>query len=289
MTSPMTPFDRSGLAALSDLQSAEWSTLFARLEQEQIEFLTAHAPFCSPEYRWPRDALHWWSRIWEYPYAYHHLCAWRASQPAEVCPLVVDVGSGVTFFPFSVARLGCQVVCTDINPVCGVELHRAIPHIDAGKGQVQFRQTDGLHLPLTDGAADAIYCISVLEHIESFEHNIAEFSRVLKPGGLLLLTIDLDLQGNSQIGVVRHLDLGRRLQAGFEYGCPDITIHPADLLTCTRGPFPLCRERTGARLACFLLKQEWRKRVLRRKPRPVRPYLLCVQGLVLRKRRCRSQ
>jgi len=285
MTLAMTPFDRSGLAALSDLQSTVCSTLLARLEKEQTEFLRVHEPFHHPEYRWPRDALHWWSRVWEYPYVYHHLAAWQRSRPAGPSPLIVDVGSGVTFFPFSLARLGCHVVCTDIDAACEWEIDQAVQHVDQGTGKVQFRRTDGLHLPCADGEADALYCISVLEHIESFEGTIAEFSRVLKPGGLLVLTIDLDLQGNSQIQAPRHRDLCHSLEDHFEYACPDRTIHPADLLTCTRGPFPLCPERSGLRLACFLLKQEWRKRVWRRKPRSVYPYLLCVQGLVLRKRK----
>ncbi len=285
MNAAMSPWDRSGLAALSDLKSPEWSALFTRLEKDQDDFLKTHEPFYHSEYRWPRDALHWWSRVWEYPYAYHHLAAWRASQPTGRCSLVVDVGSGVTFFPFSLARLGCHVVCTDVDPICEIEINRAVEHIDQGQGKVEFRRTDGLNLPFADGEADALCCISVLEHIESFEDNISEFSRVLKPGGCLILTMDLDLQGNSQIGVARHHDLCRQLHAYFEYAWPDVTIHPADLLTSISGPFPLCPQRTGVNLAWFLAKQEWRRRIRHREPRFVYPCLLCVQGLVLRRRK----
>jgi hypothetical protein len=61
------PFDRSGLAALSDLQTEEWRELFTSLEDQQREFLAKEEAFRSADYPWPRDPLHTWSRVWEYP------------------------------------------------------------------------------------------------------------------------------------------------------------------------------------------------------------------------------
>src|SRR5215213_8923717 len=95
------PFDRGGLAALSDLKTPEWRELFERLEKDQAEFQASDSQFRSSEYKWPRDPLHTWSRVWEYPYAYHHLTRRLAASPARA-PHVVDFGSGVTFFPFAV-------------------------------------------------------------------------------------------------------------------------------------------------------------------------------------------
>src|SRR5262249_22624394 len=111
-------FDRGGLAAISDCRNPECQSLFDALAREQSGFLEKESQFRSPEYKWPRDPLRNWSRAWEYPYAYHHLRAFRERWSRPVNPVVVDVGSGVTFFPFSVARLGCDVMCTDIDPVC---------------------------------------------------------------------------------------------------------------------------------------------------------------------------
>src|SRR5690349_2142457 len=112
------PFEHIGLAARSDFDSSDWREIFATLERQQMEFLAKEPLFRSKEYPWPRDPLHCWSRAWEYPYAYYHLREWRRGWPKTGLPLVVDVGSGVTFFPFSVAELGCHVVCTDPDPVC---------------------------------------------------------------------------------------------------------------------------------------------------------------------------
>ena len=141
-------FDRTGLATLSDLQNEQYKRLFVALEKDQAAFLAKQSLFRSPEYIWPKDALHNWSRIWEYPYAYYHISRWRAAFPPEALPMVADVGSGVTFFPFSVARLGCNVIGIDNDPICGRDLMEATKHISAAPGSVGFRLTDGSRLPL---------------------------------------------------------------------------------------------------------------------------------------------
>jgi hypothetical protein len=97
-------FDRSGLAALSDLQTQDWYQLFELLEKDQTTFLDKEEHIFSQEYKWPHDPLFNWSRVWEYPYVFHHLKKWRKGFDKTYIPKVVDYGSGVTFFPFSVAR-----------------------------------------------------------------------------------------------------------------------------------------------------------------------------------------
>ena len=48
--------------------------------------------------------------------------------------------------------------------------------------------SDILSIPLPDGSVDAIMCTEVLEHIPDPLGAINEFSRLLKPGGYLLIT-----------------------------------------------------------------------------------------------------
>jgi hypothetical protein len=118
------PFNHCGLAALSDLQTPEWRDLFSLLEQEQTAFSALEDKFRSPEYLWPRQPLFTWSRVWEYPFVYHHLQYFRGKCGNSLAP-IVDLGSGVTFFPFAVARLGYQVICVDLDPVCERDLGQA--------------------------------------------------------------------------------------------------------------------------------------------------------------------
>lgn len=267
------------MAALSDLETSEWRELFSLLEREQAEFLALESRFRSPEYKWPRDPLHTWSRVWEYPYAYHHLRKWRRSFSGPGQPHVADVGSGVTFFPFSVARLGCQVTCTDIDPICERDLQRAAALVNTGPGKVTFRLCSQDRLPFADEELDAVYCISVLEHIPEFEKTIAEISRVLKPGGLLVLTIDLDLRGDSEIGPVPHRRLVTALREQFHFHFSERITHPADVLNTSNGPFtpPLPR---GLAKTWFLFKQRL-KPLFGRKPSTLPPFFLTIQGFVL--------
>src|SRR5579864_9488916 len=96
----INPFDRNGLAKLSDIHSIEWQSSFQYLEKSQDEFRAKEKTFRSPEYIWPRDPLHCWSRIWEYPYVYRNIQNLAAGSPFRIA----DIGSGVTFFPFVVAK-----------------------------------------------------------------------------------------------------------------------------------------------------------------------------------------
>jgi SAM-dependent methyltransferase len=232
-------FERSGLAALSDLDDPAWSGLLAFLEREQEKFLSQEARFRGPDYPWPRDPLHTFSRIWEYPYAYYHLERWKNLRALPNGAVAVDVGSGNTFFPFSAARLGYEVVCVDPDPLCCRDLEKAISVTDAAPGSVRCLQAGGDKIPLPSGAADAVYCISVLEHLPSHEATVREMARLLKPGGLLLLTIDVSADQTTQISLENHRKLNAALREHFEYEQPDATVHPADVLHSNAGPYPL--------------------------------------------------
>ena len=223
-------FRRSGVAARSDFDDPTYKAIFAHLEDEQKAFLAKEQEFRSPDYLWPRDALHAWSRVWEYPYVHFHLQRMMRTQGANAPATVIDLGSGVTFFPFSVARLGYHVQCMDIDPICQRDLERAAAVIPHQPGKVGFSLIQDHRLPLGDRQADALFCISVLEHIPDFENTVQEVARILKPGGIFILTIDLDLCGFTDIGVKRYRDLRRCLADHFDLVETEITVHPLDML-----------------------------------------------------------
>ena len=274
-------FDRCGLATLSDLQTDRWRQLFGALESAQRSFLDRQHLFRSPEYPWPRDPLHTWSRVWEYPYAYHHLQR-LLSAPGGRAPKIADLGSGVTFFPFALAQLGFQVSCVDVDPTCDRDLARAASVFPHAPGSVEFRLTDGSRLPFEDASLDGLYCISVLEHIPNFDAVVADIGRVLVPGGLLVLTIDLDLRGDAAIGVSDRRRLVEYIDRHFERVCPDVTVHPADVLHSLAGPYPLPRPTLPGR-AVGLVRREL-QRLARGAADPLPPPQLAAEGFVLRRR-----
>ena len=53
--------------------------------------------------------------------------------------------------------------------------------------RVWFHQADAAHLPLADAIADAVVCFRIFPHIDDQAGALAEFNRVLKPGGLLVI------------------------------------------------------------------------------------------------------
>lgn len=278
---PAHPFERCGAAAVSDLQSTDCKDLFAKFERAQKLFVAREREFRSPDYPWPLDPLHTWSRIWEYPYAYHHLRKWMGQRNPNEPACAVDVGSGVTFFPFEVARLGFHVICTDVAPVCERDMMKAIPLFNVAPGRVEYRAITEERLPLRDGEADIVFCISVIEHIPDFENTVREMHRILKPGGQLILTIDMAWDSGFEIQPVEYMRLRGMLDRWFQLCFEETTIHPADLLRSDIGPY---RERgvTGWRLPWFLVKQRVIKPLFGRVPRP-HVQRLSVWAGVLRK------
>jgi SAM-dependent methyltransferase len=232
-------FDYSGFAQLSDLKTPEWANIFQNMEHEQSLFLLNEKEFRSSGYRWPRDPLHTWSRLWEYPYVYYHLEKIKKIVNSQGLLKVADIGSGVTFFPFFVSKLGFDVTCVDNDLICKKDLLEAIKLGETAPGKVSVILSENEYIPLDDESQDVVYCISVIEHILNFEKIISEISRILKPGGIFILTNDIDLKGNFELGVESFNRLQKVIRVHFnEYVSPKIT-HPSDLLTTINSPYGL--------------------------------------------------
>jgi len=276
------------LGALSDLNTPEYQSIFAQLEKEQEAFLDKETEFRSAEYKWPRDPLHNFSRVWEYPYVYCHLANYLKAIPQNSRRVVADVGSGVTFFPFSLAKLGYQVVCTDIDHICERDMSLASKCVSHSPGTVDFQLIEGTRIPFSDSECDAVYCISVLEHIPAFEKTIAEMARILKPSGLCLITCDINFRPADSLPLTfqQYKRLMSAVDSSFVRVYPDKTIHPVDVLTTINSPFPLVRRLGVVKIGYQIIKQKIIKPLIGRKPGIVdmTPPHVGVLGLILQKR-----
>jgi len=89
------------------------------------------------------------------------------------------------------------VICSDYNatykPVFE-GINQAVPN-----SRVEFREGLLQKLPVADREIDILCCISVLEHTGDYPAAVAEFARVLRPGGLLVLTFDISLDGKFKL------------------------------------------------------------------------------------------
>jgi 2-polyprenyl-3-methyl-5-hydroxy-6-metoxy-1,4-benzoquinol methylase len=97
-----------------------------------------------------------------------------------------------------VLHLGCgdgyldPYLCTRFSRVVGVDINfPELQNAAAGSGveTAEYVLTDGLVLPFESEMFDAIVSIDVMEHAEDDVALMREMSRVLKPGGLLTMTV----------------------------------------------------------------------------------------------------
>jgi len=109
---------------------------------------------------------------------------------------VFDLSSSKLLAFFISERMGCQVVSVDIWEKEIQRWKSLLDVIDPEKRRFDRKRlvlgrTDGRALPFPDSTFDKIYSISVIEHIpkDGDEKAVEELARVLKPGGILVLTV----------------------------------------------------------------------------------------------------
>lgn len=167
--------------------------------------------------KWGADnPLHSWSRQWEYPYVFGKVAeAVRARPRARI----LDAGSGATFMPFYLRRCfeGTTVACCDTDDT----LTDVFASLNGNmNGDVEFSAADIRELPYRDRSFDLVYCVSVLEHTDSYEDILKEFSRVSKGGGMAI-TFDVGLDGTRDMRLADLDRLLRALETVFDRG-PDL-------------------------------------------------------------------
>jgi SAM-dependent methyltransferase len=132
---------------------------------------------------------------------------WRCAEFAYVMsrlPLhrgakILDLGSPKDLATILARTNGCEIEATDILPEA-IELsqryNRAQGLDGVGPGRVRSVCRDGRALSYADNSFDAAYSVSVLEHIPHDGDHVAvgELLRVVKPGGVVVITVPYDLQ-----------------------------------------------------------------------------------------------
>jgi SAM-dependent methyltransferase len=95
-------------------------------------------------------------------------------------PRIVDLGCGTGATAAALSRFG-EVVGVDFSPLalecCG------------RRGLTRLARARAESIPLQDGCVDAIVATDVLEHIDEDAATLAEFFRILKPGGHAVITV----------------------------------------------------------------------------------------------------
>jgi SAM-dependent methyltransferase len=106
---------------------------------------------------------------------------------------LLDVGCGAGRHSLEAVRRGADVVALDLSHDDLARAHHGVAeygHVDVPiPGAFLPVRGDARHIPFDDAGFDRVIASEVLEHIPDDEAAIAELVRVLKPGGVLAVTV----------------------------------------------------------------------------------------------------
>lgn len=100
--------------------------------------------------------------------------------------VVLDFGAGSCWTSWFLTQLGCAVIATDVSTTAldiGRERFRRWPPV-GDQPTPRFLPFDGRRFDLPDASVDRICCFDAYHHLANPAEVMAEFARVLKPGGL---------------------------------------------------------------------------------------------------------
>jgi demethylmenaquinone methyltransferase/2-methoxy-6-polyprenyl-1,4-benzoquinol methylase len=135
--------------------------------------------------------------------------------PAGSCGL--DVGCGVGLYALWLARaVGPGGRVLGIEPTTErIEAARSLVSHELAAPCLEFREADATKIDAPDATFDWIWCGDVLHHVQDTGRALAEFARVLRPGGRLIVK---ESQLLAALFLPGHPELERRLrQAEMEW------------------------------------------------------------------------
>ena len=112
----------------------------------------------------------------------------RRLLPALPGPEVLNAGAGAGSLTLKLVDRGLRVTSTDYSPELCEWTRAALRERGAEEGNPVL-VGDLQRLDLPDAAFDAAVCAEVLEHLDDDAAALGELHRVLRPGGLLLVTV----------------------------------------------------------------------------------------------------
>lgn len=127
-------------------------------------------------------------KLWENAWLAHH----AGLQPNHT---VLDVGGASTIFSFYAASLGCRIDVVDNDWAnCGTLINAGYVADRMGWRLRAWNRDVTRPLPFEDNRFDRAFSICVLEHLPPRVRQtlMREMGRVLKPGGIIGLTVDYD-------------------------------------------------------------------------------------------------
>jgi ubiquinone/menaquinone biosynthesis C-methylase UbiE len=140
------------------------------------------------------------------------------------CPLILDVATGTGRVPDALLygpRFRGTVIGQDLSHKM---LLQAADKLAPYQGRYVLIRRDAQHLPYLDESFDAICCLEALEFMPSPQRVLDEMARVLRPGGVLLVTNRVNWEAKFMPGKAFSRDDLRRMLAAIDL--PQVEIRP---------------------------------------------------------------
>lgn len=164
------------LAEVEELQSVYWQEVISEIKlimRQSRTKMTIHE-----------------SKRWEYPWT------WKALQKlmpvTDKPPQVLDIGTRKSPFPWLLLKHGYDVILSEVFSFYALKFWMRWMRAERNlKVKASKRFMDARKLSIPDESIDVYLTNSVLEHIHGKEQALKEAHRVLRPGGLIILTFDI--------------------------------------------------------------------------------------------------
>ena len=112
--------------------------------------------------------------------------------PLREKDLVLDAGCGEGRHTFHCFRSNCSILGVDLDKKSLLKARWVLGEMKKrrdGNGRVLFLRGDTLRFPFRTGTFDKIICAEVIEHVRDDRLGIAELARILKPRGIIAITV----------------------------------------------------------------------------------------------------
>ena len=105
----------------------------------------------------------------------------QRTHPLRPEHVLADCGAGTGTFASEMAS-SCRVIALDDH-------EESLSLARAKLGPERVKQGACTHLPLADQSVDVLTALDVIEHVEHDRQALDEFSRVVRPGGVVVITV----------------------------------------------------------------------------------------------------
>lgn len=156
---------------------------------------------------------------------------------------ILDIGCGNARDIVQIIEAGAHITGVDISEGMVNEAKQELQAL--GVNDVALMVGDATNLEFVDNTFDKVLCSEVIEHIPDADKALSEMWRVLKPGGILVLSTPNPI---SWYGFDRYVVWKKILRKKWNHPCDDWRSMK-ELLSMTKSKGFLCDQKAGA---CYI-------------------------------------